>query len=297
MASDVTSGFQNKSRVNSRAPRCCVRCRNHGLKKLVRGHKRYCPYTLCPCRLCLATKERQVHMAKTIKKRRYFLQDLAMQAHPDPKMPKHPEPIPQMPIIYKPPEVTTLPQGPPGPGPVEPPRDTPPTSPVGSLPPPSHQKAASVKSEASLPTSSPYRTPIDESLWESSIGSKIRTLIEMFNFQRDVDIYSLLYVILRYTTSDVMEVYNKIVEGRVICVERAREWSQQPRYAPPPNLFSNCTSAIGACTLFPIPPATAALLRSTDKQSLPIPCPEISMHHGMHLKQPLLMAMLPRRLS
>ncbi|CAH0776431.1 unnamed protein product [Bemisia tabaci] len=62
--------------------------------------------------------------------------------------------------------------------------------------------------------------------------------------------------------------------GRVICVERAREWSQQPRYAPPPNLFSNCTSAIGACTLFPIPPATAALLRSTDKQSLPIPCPE-----------------------
>lgn len=212
MASDVTSGFQNKSRVNSRAPRCCVRCRNHGLKKLVRGHKRYCPYTLCPCRLCLATKERQVHMAKTIKKRRYFLQDLAMQAHPDPKMPKHPEPIPQMPIIYKPPEVTTLPQGPPGPGPVEPPRDTPPTSPVGSLPPPSHQKPASVKSEASLPTSSPYRTPIDESLWESSIGSKIRTLIEMFNFQRDVDIYSLLYVILRYTTSDVMEVYNKIVE-------------------------------------------------------------------------------------
>lgn len=156
MASDVTSGFQNKSRVNSRAPRCCVRCRNHGLKKLVRGHKRYCPYTLCPCRLCLATKERQVHMAKTIKKRRYFLQDLAMQAHPDPKMPKHPEPIPQMPIIYKPPEVTTLPQGPPGPGPVEPPRDTPPTSPVGSLPPPSHQKPASVKSEASLPTSSPY---------------------------------------------------------------------------------------------------------------------------------------------
>lgn len=184
MASDVSSSppFHPKSgnhnhnhRANSRAPRCCVRCRNHGLKKLVRGHKRYCPYTLCPCRLCLATRERQVHMAKTIKRRRYYLQDLQMQP---PNLNSHqhghgPElslkvPKPEVavnplvsPVYAKaPPEVTTVSPVvvPPVPGPVEPPRDTPPTSPVGSLPPPpnSHPKNGSIKSEASLPTSSPY---------------------------------------------------------------------------------------------------------------------------------------------
>lgn len=40
----------------------CVRCRNHGMKIILRGHKQYCPYTACTCDKCRFTAEQQRQM-------------------------------------------------------------------------------------------------------------------------------------------------------------------------------------------------------------------------------------------
>lgn len=40
----------------------CVRCRNHGLKIILRGHKQYCPYAACTCDKCRFTAEQQRQM-------------------------------------------------------------------------------------------------------------------------------------------------------------------------------------------------------------------------------------------
>lgn len=40
----------------------CVRCRNHGLKIILRGHKQYCPYGACSCDKCRFTAEQQRQM-------------------------------------------------------------------------------------------------------------------------------------------------------------------------------------------------------------------------------------------
>lgn len=40
----------------------CVRCRNHGLKVTLRGHKQYCSYASCPCDKCRFTAEQQRQM-------------------------------------------------------------------------------------------------------------------------------------------------------------------------------------------------------------------------------------------
>lgn len=40
----------------------CVRCRNHGLKIILRGHKQYCPYAACACDKCRFTAEQQRQM-------------------------------------------------------------------------------------------------------------------------------------------------------------------------------------------------------------------------------------------
>ncbi|CAG9807980.1 unnamed protein product [Chironomus riparius] len=48
--------------VPSRKESNCVRCRNHGLKILLRGHKQYCPYASCACDKCRFTAEQQRQM-------------------------------------------------------------------------------------------------------------------------------------------------------------------------------------------------------------------------------------------
>lgn len=46
---------ENGMEVPSRKESNCVRCRNHGLKILLRGHKQYCPYASCACDKCRFT--------------------------------------------------------------------------------------------------------------------------------------------------------------------------------------------------------------------------------------------------
>lgn len=58
------------STFNPRTAPNCARCKNHGLKVPLKGHKRYCRYWKCACDKCVQTSTRQKVMAKETAHRR-----------------------------------------------------------------------------------------------------------------------------------------------------------------------------------------------------------------------------------
>lgn len=71
------SSGSSSSTLSPRTPPNCARCKNHGLKITLKGHKRYCKYRSCNCEKCRLTSDRQKIMALQTSWRRAQAQDEA----------------------------------------------------------------------------------------------------------------------------------------------------------------------------------------------------------------------------
>ena len=77
--------------TRKKAERSCTICSNHGIRSMLKGHKRHCPFLNCHCVLCEKGRKKRGVMKKQVRLRRKQMK--AIENHRTPCLSTAVEPI------------------------------------------------------------------------------------------------------------------------------------------------------------------------------------------------------------
>ena len=77
--------------TRKKAERSCTICSNHGIRSMLKGHKRHCPFLNCHCVLCVKGRKKRGVMKKQVRLRRKQMK--AIENHRTPCLSTAVEPI------------------------------------------------------------------------------------------------------------------------------------------------------------------------------------------------------------
>ncbi|XP_015110755.1 protein doublesex isoform X2 [Diachasma alloeum] len=255
-SSDSKSVVLKNAGLIPRTPPNCARCRNHGLKITLKGHKRYCKYRYCICGKCTLTKDRQRVMALQTALRRAQDQDTTRVRRPDEVEPR-PMSLDGERLISVPQPARSLENS------CDSNSADSPFSNHGSTAP--HNGIVTIPPSRKLPPSHNIHSPSATQLSEPrscESSENVEVLLEysaklLEQFWYSWEILPLMYVILKDAKADLDEARRRIEEAnneiRAIAVRKARKMitdTGDGYY----NEWYTATAGSGAPTYFGQPP-------------------------------------------
>lgn len=75
--------FQASFSANRTRQPTCTLCRNHGIRSDLKGHKYYCEFSDCECKLCFQGRERREVMRQQVQLRRRQMKQIYSSMNPE----------------------------------------------------------------------------------------------------------------------------------------------------------------------------------------------------------------------